>query len=111
MQTDSLILAHTTCGSLEEAENLAARLVEERLAACAAIGPEQRSIYSWQGRIENDREIPLTFKTTAARFSELEKRLAALHSYELPELLATPVVEAGQNYARWVHDWVTPAEK
>jgi len=107
MQSDSLILAHTTCGSAEEAEQLAARLVEEHLVACAAIGPSQLSIYPWQGKIEREREVPLTLKTTAARFEALENRLGELHSYDVPELLATQVVESGHEYERWVRDWVT----
>ncbi|MFU8877683.1 MAG: divalent-cation tolerance protein CutA [Wenzhouxiangellaceae bacterium] len=107
MHSDSLILAHTTCGSPEEAEQLAARLVEEHLVACAAIGPAQLSIYPWQGNIEREHEIPLTLKTTADRFEALETRLCELHSYDVPELLATQVVESGHEYERWVRDWVT----
>ncbi len=108
MQSDDLILAQTTCGSQNEAQSLASALVGEHLAACATIGQPLYSIYPWQGRIETETEIPLTLKTTRAKFAALHKRITSLHSYEVPELLATPVVEAGPDYARWLRNWVEP---
>lgn len=106
MTTASLILVHTTCADRERAAILAERLVAEHLAACASIGAPIQSIYPWAGEVRREREVPLTLKTTTARFPALAARLRALHHYEVPELLATAVVEADAAYADWVLDWV-----
>ncbi|MDT8450562.1 MAG: divalent-cation tolerance protein CutA [Wenzhouxiangellaceae bacterium] len=111
MTPDTPILVHTTCGDRTEAERLARDLVEARLAACASIGAEVRSVYPWEGRIETDTEVPLTLKTTAGAFAALEERLLAGHSYDVPELLATRVVEGNSDYIDWLRDWVSAGEK
>ncbi len=107
---DSLILVHTTCADRDEAERLAAEMVENRLAACASVGQPVTSVYPWAGRIERDMEIPLTLKTTRANFAALKNRLCARHSYEVPELLAVAVVDGNSDYIQWVRDWVAGLE-
>jgi periplasmic divalent cation tolerance protein len=102
----SLVLVHTTCADRDEAERLAADLVEGRLAACASIGQPVVSVYPWEGRIERDTETPLTLKTTRATFAALRARLNERHSYDVPELLAVAVVDGNADYIQWVHDWV-----
>ena len=104
-ESDPLILVHTTCADADEAERLARDLVDARLAACASVGQPVVSIYPWQGRIERDGETPLTLKTTRARFDALKTRLEADHSYDVPEILAVPVVEGNREYVDWVRDW------
>ncbi|PKL96512.1 MAG: divalent-cation tolerance protein CutA [Gammaproteobacteria bacterium HGW-Gammaproteobacteria-8] len=106
----SLILVQTTCSNRERALALAARLVEERLAACASIGARIESIYCWNNSIQHEAEVPLTLKTTRDRYPALARRLQQLHDYELPELVATEVVEASEAYAEWIHGWVGSAE-
>jgi periplasmic divalent cation tolerance protein len=101
-----LILVQTTCGDRERARVLAGRLVEERLAACASVGAGVESVYCWNDAIQREAEVPLTFKTTRARFAALARRLRELHDYEVPELLATEVVEVDAAYAEWVRQWV-----
>lgn len=103
---DPLILVHTTCGDAEEAERLAASLVDERLAACASIGAPIVSVYPWDGRIERDRECPLLLKSTRSAFVRLRDRIERLHSYDVPEVLAVEVCDASEAYADWVRDWV-----
>jgi len=106
MSEDVLILVHTTCADAGEARRLADALVSEHLAACASIGAPVRSVYPWRDGIEVDDEIPLTLKTARGCFTRLAARLRELHSYDVPELLATKVVEAEADYRRWVFDWV-----
>ena len=92
----------TTTGSEEEAERLAAALVERRLAACVqAIGPIS-SHYRWRDEIETAREWLCVAKTTAARYAELEAAIRELHSYDEPEILATPIVAGSEGYLDWI---------
>jgi periplasmic divalent cation tolerance protein len=103
---DDLCLVMTTCPDRDTAERLAAMLVERRLAACVSAGSEVVSTYPWQGRIEHESEIPLTIKTTRARYEALEKAFVDAHPYEVPELLVVPVGDGLDEYTQWVRDWV-----
>jgi periplasmic divalent cation tolerance protein len=95
-------LVLTTVGEEADADALARLLVEERLAACVAIGAPMRSVYRWKGAIERSTERQLTIKTTTARLPALEKRLAELHPYELPELLVIDVAQGSEAYLAWM---------
>ena len=105
--TDQLVAVTVTFGSAEEAEAVAAELVEARLAACAQVWPI-RSTYRWQDKIEQAEEHRLEAKTTAAVLPALEARVRERHSYDLPEIIALPVAHAGADYARWVRESVSP---
>lgn len=107
---EPLIMVHTTCGDRKEAERLAGEMVENRLAACASVGQPVTSVYPWKGRIERDTEVPLTLKTTIAKFEALEQQLTARHSYDVPELLAVEVANGNTAYMQWVRDWVAGQE-
>ena len=85
-----------------EAERIGRTVVEERLAACANILGHCRSIYRWQGAIEGAEEVPAIFKTTAAAADALIARIAALHSYEMPCVVAWPIDKLLVGYAEWV---------
>lgn len=85
---------------------LAEKLVRERLVACASLSEGWASVYPWQGRIETDNEVALTLKTSRARFDALAARLRELHEYDVPELLAVPVIEQDTEYANWILEWV-----
>jgi periplasmic divalent cation tolerance protein len=85
-----------------EAERIARIVVEERLAACANILGPCRSIYRWQGKIEEADEVAALFKTSEAAASQLVARIAALHSYEVPAIAVWPITEALDAYAAWV---------
>lgn len=106
MDSTPLLIAHTTCANLADAERLAQGLVEARLAACVGIGGEIRSVYPWQGRIETQVEVPLLIKTSPERLPALKQFIIAQHPYELPELLVTAVVEGHEPYLRWARDWM-----
>ena len=95
-----MIVIITSCGSLEEAERIAAVLVEERLAACVQIMPAT-SVYRWQGAVERAPEHVVHIKTRAALADAVETRVKALHSYTLPELVVLPVAGGSADYLGW----------
>ncbi|ROR29598.1 divalent-cation tolerance protein CutA [Inmirania thermothiophila] len=99
---DAILVLLCTCPEEAQAREIAQRLVEERLAACVNLVPGVGSIYRWEGRVESTGEVLLLIKTTARRHDALAQRLAELHPYEVPEILALPVVEAAAAYAAWV---------
>jgi periplasmic divalent cation tolerance protein len=99
--TDPIVVL-STCASLEEAERLARLLVEERLAACVNIVAGVRSIYRWEGAVESACEWLLVIKSSRALFRELTARLQGAHSYDVPEVLALPVLEGAANYLSWM---------
>ena len=99
--TDKIVVL-STCGSAEEAERIARRLLEDRLAACVNVIPQIRSYYRWQGKIEDATEHLLLIKTSREAFEPLRAVLESSHSYELPEVLALPVIAGSANYLAWI---------
>ncbi|MGH9747028.1 MAG: divalent-cation tolerance protein CutA [Candidatus Acidiferrales bacterium] len=109
--TDKLVVL-ITCRSAKEAETIARALVEARLAACGNILQNPvASIYRWKGRIESANEVLLLIKTSRARFAKLQAAIKRLHSYEVPEIIALPVVAGSSAYLRWLSESVAPAKK
>ncbi len=94
----------------EEAHRIARALVEERLAACVNVVPGVRSVYRWQGAVEEAGEVLLVVKTTRQRFPALRDRIAALHPYQVPEVVSLPVEDALAAYRAWVEESVAEAE-
>jgi periplasmic divalent cation tolerance protein len=94
-----------TASSGEEAETIANALVEARLAACVSIMP-MHSIYTWQGQKCKEQEWQLLIKTDLGQFSVLEAKIRELHSYQVPEIIALPVVAGSQPYLQWISDQV-----
>jgi len=92
----------STASSAAEAEAIARRLVEERLAACVNVVTGVRSFYRWKGKIEKSPEWLLVIKSSRGRFEELRAALEKLHSYDVPEVIALPVVEGTKNYLHWM---------
>ena len=101
-------VALTTAPDAEAAARIARVLVEERVAACANLVPQVRSIYRWQGRIEDDSEVLLVIKTRADRVDALAARLRALHPYEVPELVVLRVESGLDAYLDWVRAETAP---
>ena len=97
-----VVLVNT--GSEEEAARIVRVVVEERLAACGNIYSRVRSIYRWQGAVEDEAEVPVILKTTRDRLSDLIARVEVLHSYDVPEIIALPVVEGHAPYLDWVRE-------
>jgi periplasmic divalent cation tolerance protein len=92
----------TSVGSEEEAERIAAALVGRGLAACVQTAGPIASRYRWQGKVETAREWLCLAKTEAGRYRELEAAVRELHSYEEPEIVATPIVAGSQGYLDWL---------
>lgn len=95
-------LVLTTVPDHEAAERLARALVEERLAACVNVLPAMQSIYRWKGKIESAGEHLLIIKTRTADYGAVEERLRALHPYELPEVIAVPILAGLPAYLAWL---------
>jgi periplasmic divalent cation tolerance protein len=98
----SVVTVTAFFSSQEEAHRIGRTVVEERLAACANIGGRVHSIYHWQGSIEEAGEVAASFKTTAAVADALIVRIAELHSYDVPCILAEPVGKLLAAYSDWV---------
>ncbi len=101
-----LIQVVTLAANRSEAEQIAARLIDDRLAACVQVTGPVRSTYRWQGRTEHSEEWQCVIKTTLARYPALEQAIRQLHSYEVPEILATPIVAGSAAYLAWLHEQV-----
>jgi periplasmic divalent cation tolerance protein len=99
--TDNIVIL-STCSTEEEAERLARILLDAQLAACVSVIPQMRSFYHWKGAIESAGECLLLIKSSRELFDSVRVRLEAAHSYEVPELLALPVVDGAANYMNWL---------
>lgn len=93
----------TTCPKREIAEKIAQILVEEGLAACINILPPMRSIYTWRGAVESTTEHLLLIKCLTRRYAAIEKRLYAIHPYEIPEIIALPITQGLPEYLAWLN--------
>ena len=92
-----------TCGRISEARQIARSVVEQRLAACVNIvSAPVESVYRWKGRVESAKEFLLIIKTTRRRLALLEDRIAAMHSYDLPEFLVLQVAGGSEEYLSWL---------
>ncbi len=103
-QKMSAIQIVTTTPSRELAEQIAAKLVEERLAACVQVDGPIGSIYRWEGKVEQDEEWRLTAKTLDTRFVEVEGVIRGMHPYDVPEILAVPVSHGSAAYLQWLRE-------
>jgi len=101
---DEHIQVVTTAASADEARRIATALVEERLAACVQIVGPIESIYRWQGKVETATEWQCWIKTRRERYDALEATIRRLHSYEVPEILAVPIVAGSEAYLKWLTD-------
>ena len=99
--TDKIIV-FATCESQEQAESIAQTLVTEKLAACVNILPKMWSCYMWKEELTWAEEFQLVIKTTQGRFGQLQERIAAIHSYEVPEIVSVVIEDAAQQYLDWI---------
>ncbi|MCC7478677.1 divalent-cation tolerance protein CutA [bacterium] len=102
----TLLEVHSTFASADDATEVARKLVQERLCACAQIVPGVTSIYVWEEMLRHDEEVLLILKTTEGAWPALRDRLAELHPYDTPELIALPVQSASFDYSAWVREHV-----
>ncbi|MDA8078746.1 MAG: divalent-cation tolerance protein CutA [Nitrospiraceae bacterium] len=99
--TDYVVVLITASGE-EEAGKIAHALVSGRLAACVNIMKNIRSIYRWQGKVEDEAEALMIAKTRRSLLADLTARVKELHSYTVPEVIALPILEGSGDYLRWL---------
>jgi periplasmic divalent cation tolerance protein len=96
------VVVLSTVSRPDDAERIAQTLVERRLAACVNVVPGVLSVYRWEGRIQRDVERLLVIKTTREKFEEMHHLLLELHPYDVPEVVALPVIGGNPSYLQWV---------
>jgi periplasmic divalent cation tolerance protein len=104
MDESKEIVVFITASGEDEAARIAKTLVESRLAACVNIIKNVRSIYRWKGNIEDDPEVLMVVKTRKVHFDVLKRKVKELHSYEVPECIALPVVAGSEDYLKWLNE-------
>jgi uncharacterized protein involved in tolerance to divalent cations len=105
--TDKLVVL-VTCSSAAEARRIARAVVEARLAACVSILPGAvTSVYRWKGKVASSRERLLLIKTSRKRLAKLRAAVERLHSYDVPEFIALPIVEGSPAYLAWLGECLT----
>jgi periplasmic divalent cation tolerance protein len=101
-----------TCETLTEGRHIARNVVSKRVAACVnVILSPADSYYTWKGKLERAREYLLVIKTTAKRLPDLEKEVKRLHSYDVPEFIALPIVAGSNKYISWLQASVRQQRK
>ncbi|MBI1890718.1 MAG: divalent-cation tolerance protein CutA [Burkholderiales bacterium] len=101
---EQVLLVITNLPDMQSAQALARKLVEQKLTACVNCLPPIRSIYQWQGTVEEADEVTLLMKTTQLRYAELEKAIQSAHPYQVPEIIAIPVTAGLPAYLQWIAD-------
>ena len=107
-QTLQPIIVLVTCPTAAVARRVATQLVTRRLAACVNLLPGIESVFQWNGKVDRCRERLLIIKTTAGRFEALRRAVIELHPYDVPEVIALPLVAGHQPYVEWMQDVVGP---
>ena len=102
--SDDTLMVFTNAPDRAVAMKLAQALVEQRLAACVNVLSGCTSVYRWDGAVETADEVPVLLKTRASRYAEVEAVIRKLHPYELPEIVAVPVVHGLTDYLDWVSE-------
>jgi len=105
-----MLVVLTTVPSNEEAEELAEKLINSKLAACVQVLPQMKSFYLWKGEVQKDSEYLLLIKTLDAKFSQLKKFIKKNHSYDVPEIVALPADRVSESYLKWIEDYLERAQ-
>ena len=105
--TEGFQLVLCSCPDEATAINIAENIVAQRLAACVNILPESYSIYHWQGNVESAREHIMLIKTLQSHYPALEKVIAALHPYEVPEIISFAINSGLPHYLKWIESSIT----
>ncbi len=105
--TDAIVVL-CNCPAETSTRRIASILVQEKLAACVNLLPTVTSIYIWQGNTEESQEIQLVMKSRRTLFHVLEQRVAELHPYEVPEIIALPILCGNASYLHWLQEQTSP---
>ncbi len=98
------IVIYITTSSINEAKKIGSALVEEKLVACSNIISPISSIYSWQGKICDDKEALMILKTKRILFKQIVERVEKIHSYDVPEIIALPIIDGSDKYLSWINE-------
>jgi periplasmic divalent cation tolerance protein len=101
--TDNIVVLITVPGE-DEASRIASTLINERLAACVNLVKNIRSLFRWEGKVEDESEFLMVVKTRSDIFERLSKRVNELHSYSVPEIIALPIIDGFEGYLQWIAD-------
>ncbi|MCX5713222.1 MAG: divalent-cation tolerance protein CutA [Candidatus Omnitrophica bacterium] len=96
------ILIIVTCASRQEARNISGLILRKRMAACAGIMPKMESKFWWKGKLDSAVEYMVTMKTVRSNFKKIEKEIKRIHSYDVPEIIAFPIVAGSGDYLDWI---------
>lgn len=102
MNISEYIVVFITASSLEEAKRIGISLIEGKLAACVNIVMQVQSIFRWKGKICDEQEAFMIIKTRSDLFDTLQARVKELHSYEVPEIIALPIIKGSEEYLKWI---------
>ncbi len=93
-----------TASNEDEAVKIAKAILEDKLAGCINIVRDIRSIYIWQGKIEDEKEVLMIVKTRKPLFNDLTEKVKKLHSYTVPEIIALPITDGSEDYLKWLKE-------
>lgn len=100
---EKFCIVFVTAKNEEEGKNIQEQLVKEKLAACVNSLPVE-SCYTWKGKMERESEVLLIMKTKTSLFEKLAKRVKELHSYDVPEIIALPILKGSEGYLKWIDE-------
>ena len=100
------IVIFVTTKNVREANKIAAKLVEDKLIACANVVKGIKSIFRWEGKVDKADEVLLVLKSKKSCFAEIVKTVKLLHSYKVPEIIALPIIDGNKDYLKWVNESV-----
>jgi len=107
MENEEKVVIYITTGTDEEAQKVAEELLRQRKAACVSILPGVSSIFWWQDKLDSAQEILLIVKTKASLVDEIVRLVTEIHSYDVPEIIALPIMGGNRDYLEWIGKEVT----
>ncbi len=107
----SYLIVYATMPTLQVAKDIAQTLLQEKLVACANLTPNATSLYWWQGEIQEAQEVICIMKTTKANYAAMQKRIVALHPYEVPCIVAMPLTHGNPLFLQWIDTETQPAQQ
>jgi len=102
MESLTYIVLLITAGSIEEAQRISRALLEQKKVACVNIVPQISSLFWWQGKIDSESEVLLLAKTKASKLPEILDLVREIHSYDVPEVIALPILDGNREYLEWI---------
>ena len=105
--TDKIVVL-VTAGSVRECKKIARKLLDKRLIACANVIQSVQSLYTWKGKVTDEKECLMILKSSRELFPALQSEIEKLHSYSVPEIIALPIIDGAQNYMDWLAESVGP---